>query len=151
MAGRQEDLEALAGELAEAIRETEPFFGTVTARGVDGFTWRLIDEDLLTAQLSFDSAHDRDAVTTRSADSRRLLRFSADLESVEIEVLADRVVGQFDPPAPGVVEVEREGEVVVSVQVDELGFFTIEPVPTGVVRLRCSTAGTRLVTDWVRL
>jgi len=77
--------------------------------------------------------------------------FSADLRSVEIEVLSDRVVGQFMPQSDGEVQVEGDRGVLATVPVDELGFFVIEPVPTGVVRLRCTTPATRLVTDWVRL
>jgi hypothetical protein len=49
------------------------------------------------------------------------------------------------------VQVEGDGGVVTAVPVDDLGFFVIEPVPEGVVRLRCTTPTTRLVTDWVRL
>ena len=41
--------------------------------------------------------------------------------------------------------------MVATVPVDDLGFFVITPVPTGVVRFRCTTPSTRLVTDWVRL
>ena len=77
--------------------------------------------------------------------------FSVELESVEIEVLADRVVGQFTPESSGQVDVEGGTGVVATVPVDDLGFFVITPVPTGVVRFRCTTPSTRLVTDWVRL
>jgi hypothetical protein len=66
-------------------------------------------------------------------------------------VLSDRVVGQFLPPTSGEVVVEGDEGEVARVPVDDLGFFVIEPVPTGVVRFRCTTTSTRLVTDWVRL
>ena len=123
----------------------------VARRAKGAFTWRTIDQDLLTAQLMFDSTQETAATATRSADSGRVMVFSVELKSVEIEVLSDRVVGQFLPPSSGEVEVEGAEGVIATVSVDDLGFFVISPVPTGVVRLRCTTQTTRLVTDWVRL
>jgi len=99
----------------------------------------------------FDSFHQAEPSLTRGPEGGRVMVFSADLRSVEIEVLSDRVVGQFMPQSDGEVQVEGDRGVVATVAVDELGFFVIEPVPTGVVRLRCTTPATRLVTDWVRL
>jgi hypothetical protein len=152
MSGRPDELEALATELADALRGTEALNGVIAARAKGAFTWRSVDEDLLRAELTFDSAHHPDPVVTRTEAGNRVFVFRAAIEYVEVEVLRDRVVGQFDPPSPGTVEVEvTGGDVVASADVDELGFFMIEPVPTGVVRLRCRTATTRLVTDWVRL
>jgi hypothetical protein len=142
--------EALALALAEALREAGPHVAEAANRAKGAFTWRTIDEDLLTAELMFDSSQETALATTRGADARVLV-FSADLKSVEIEVLSDRVVGQFLPQSPGQVEVEGDGGVIAAVTVDDLGFFVITPVPTGVVRFRCTTPTTRLVTDWVRL
>ena len=117
-------------------------------RGDDPAAWNEI-----TTELMVDSAQDVEPALTRGdADSSgRVLVFTAQLRSVEVEVLSDRVVGQFIPPSPGEVDVESEGGVVASVPVDDLGFFIIEPVPVGLVRLRCATSTTTLVTDWVRL
>jgi hypothetical protein len=148
------DDEALLADLAEALRETRPFADGVAARGKGAFTWRTIDEELLTAQLSFDSDHAPASTSRRSqpaAGDSRVLVFTTELRSVEVEVLPDRVLGQFIPPASGEVEVEDERGTVVTVEVDELGFFVIEPVPAGLVRLRCTTPTTRMVTAWIRL
>ena len=145
------DDEALALELAELLREARPHVDEVARRGKGAFTWRTIDEDLLTAELTFDSAQQAEPALTRGDDSSRVMVFSVELESVEIEVLADRVVGQFTPESSGQVEVEGGTGVVATVPVDDLGFFVITPVPTGVVRFRCTTPSTRLVTDGVRL
>jgi hypothetical protein len=151
MTGRFDDDEVLALELAEALRDVRPDVDEVARRAKGAFTWRTIDQDLLTAQLMFDSTQETAATATRSADSGRVMVFSVELKSVEIEVLSDRVVGQFLPPSAGEVEVEGAEGVMATVSVDDLGFFVIAPVPTGVVRLRCTTQTTRLVTDWVRL
>jgi len=146
-----DDDEQLAHELADALGETHPLAEGVAARAKGAFTWRTIDHDLLTATLMFDSAHEEDLSRTRAEAGSRVLVFTVELRSVEIEVLSDRVVGQFMPPSQGEVQVEGDGGVVATVPVDDLGFFVIEPVPEGVVRLRCTTPTTRLVTDWVRL
>jgi hypothetical protein len=146
-----DDIEVLARELTEALREAGPHVAEAADRGRGAFTWRTIDEDLLRAELKFDSTQQSELSLTREAGSGRVMVFSAELESVEVEVLSDRVLGQFIPQSSGEVAVEGDGGVVATVPVDELGFFVIEPVPYGVVRLRCTTASTRLVTDWVRL
>ena len=147
------DDEALLADLAEALHETRSFAGGVAARGKGAFTWRTIDEELLTAQLCFDSDHAPASSSRRSepAGDSRVLVFTTQLRSVEVEVLPDRILGQFIPPASGQVEVEDEQGVVATVEVDELGFFLVEPVPAGLVRLRCTTPTTRMVTAWIRM
>jgi hypothetical protein len=151
MTERFDNDEVLALELAEALREAEPHVDEVAERAKGAFTWRTIDDDLLRAELMFDSTHEAAPSLTRGTESGRVMVFSTELKSVEIEVLSDRVVGQFLPQSSGEVEVEGDRGVLATVPVDDLGFFVIEPVPTGVVRLRCTTPSTRLVTDWVRL
>jgi len=151
MTERFDDDEALALELAELLRDVRPHVDEAARRAKGAFTWRTIDEDLLTAELMFDSTQQAEPALTRGADSGRVMVFSVELKSVEIEVLSDRLVGQFTPESSGQVEVEGDGGVIATVPVDDLGFFVISPVPTGVVRLRCTTPTTRLVTDWVRL
>ena len=145
------DDEALALELSELLREAGPHLDEAARRAKGAFTWRTIDEDLLTAELMFDSTQEAEPALTRGTDSGRVMVFSVELKSVEIEVLSDRVVGQFSPESSGQVEVEGGDGVVATVPVDDLGFFVVSPVPSGVVRLRCTTPTTRLVTDWVRL
>ena len=152
MTERFDNDEVLALELAEALRHAGPHVDEIAARAKGAFTWRTIDEDLLMAELMFDSTQQEEPSLIRGDDDRgRVMVFSAEPRSVEIEVLSDRVVGQFLPPTSGEVVVEGDQGVVATVPVDDLGFFVIEPVPTGVVRLRCTTETTRLVTDWVRL
>ena len=137
---------------SEALRHVGPHIDEIAARAKAAFTWRTIDEELLMAELMFDSTQQAEPALTRGDDDRgRVLVFSAEPRTVEIEVLSDRVVGQFLPPTRGEVVVESDEGEVARVPVDDLGFFVIEPVPTGVVRLRCTTESTRLVTDWVRL
>lgn len=147
------DDDVLVLKLCEAMGDVLPHLGDVTARAKRAFTWRTIDEDLLTAELMFDSARSAVPSSTRdeAGNGSRVLVFTTELRTVEIEVLSDRVVGQFMPTSTGEVQVEGDGGVLVTVPVDDLGFFVIEPVPAGVVRLRCTTPTTRIVTGWVCL
>ena len=144
--------DVLDRQVTAALADVLPYLDQVAARGRSAFTWSTVDDDLLTAQLSFDSALAAEPVLVRdTVDDNRVLAFSTDLRTVEIEVLTDRVVGQFIPPSAGHVEVEGEGGVTAHIDVDDLGFFVIEPVPGDRFRLRCRTPTTRLVTEWVRL
>jgi hypothetical protein len=143
--------EHLLRELAEALRAVEGGVDRVADLGRGSFTWRTLDADLLLASLTFDSHLAEEVDTTRDGDDVRTLVFTTELRSVEVEVLADRLVGQFVPPTAGEVRIEGAGGVLATAQVDDLGFFVVEPVPRGVVRLECRTAFARLVTEWVRL
>jgi hypothetical protein len=143
--------EYLLRELAEALRAVEGDVDRVEALGRGSFTWRTLDTDLMLASLTFDSHLAGEQVTTRAGDAVRTLVFTNELRSVEVEVLPDRLVGQFVPPTAGEVRIEGGDGVLAMAEVDDMGFFVVEPVPRGVVRLQCSTASTRLVTEWVRL
>jgi hypothetical protein len=150
--GHVSEDEHLLRELGEALRAVEGKVDRVEALGRGSFTWRTLDADLLLASLTFDSHLAGAALeTTRAGDDVRTLVFTTELRSVEVEVLPDRLVGQFVPPTPGEVRIEGGSGLLATAQVDDLGFFVVEPVPRGVVRLQCTTASTRLVTEWVRL
>jgi hypothetical protein len=80
-----------------------------------------------------------------------VLIFTATALSLELELMADRVVGQIVPPGPGEVVVETRDGGSFRIEADDMGFFDFEGMPRGQVRLRCETAAGRLVTDWVGL
>jgi hypothetical protein len=145
--------DALLDALGDALREASSYAPVVAASGRGAFPWRTIDEDLLTAELCFDSATAPPASVRRSPDDdgSRVLVFTTELRSVEVEVLPDRLVGQFLPATPGRVEIEAESGTVATADVDEFGFFVVDGVPDGRVRLRCTTASARLITAWVTL
>ena len=82
----------------------------------------------------------------------RVLVFTAPHLEVELEVMADRVVGQIIPPGPGQVLVETAGGITFQVDADDIGFFDLSVImPRGSVRLRCDTPTGHLVTDWICL
>ena len=65
--------------------------------------------------------------------------------------MGDRMVGQLVPPSTGTVVIEAAGAPPLTAEADELGFFVVDSVPAGPVRIHCDTAVARLVTDWIRL
>lgn len=160
--GVQQDDE-LAAELARALRNVNPLIEQVSARARQSFSWRTVDSDLLLAGLSFDSAVDApgDLVSSglrsdpaSQSTGGRVLIFTDEVQllSVEVEVLSDRLVGQFVPPGAGLVTVETDqGQALDPAEVDDQGFFIVEPVPRGLVRLRCEHGGNRIISTWVRL
>jgi len=116
------------------------------------------DLDAQFAALVYDSADDGEhafAAATRADPAPaplRALRFSGPALTIEIEIAADGILGQFLPPQPGVVSVQfARGENVV-VMADEAGGFLIRPTPSVSFRLRCRTDdGVTVITDWIPL
>ena len=111
--------------------------------------WRSADQDL--ASLSFDSSLERVQSLRAEPGHARVLIFTTTPLSLELEVMADRVVGQIVPPGPGAIVVETPDGATVRIEADDIGFFDFAGIPRGRVRLRCDTPTGRLVTDWVCL
>ena len=78
--------------------------------------------------------------------------FSVELESVEIEVLSDRVVGQFTPESSGQVEVEGDARCGRDRARGRPRVLRHHPGADrrGPAQVY-DASSTRLVTDWVRL
>lgn len=154
MAARIDDDGALLRELGEALAGrdpgTDPLTASIRRSGYAIYAWRTVEEDLRRASLAFDSRLEPGAAV-RSGTSSRMLVFTADPLSVELEVQAGVVSGQIVPPVPGRIEVQTPDGVTLAVDSDELGFFTFPRPAPGPVRLRCETETSRLVTDWVQL
>lgn len=155
----------LLAELGDALRAEREVPGALIEAGKTIFTWRSIDAelaDLAHARLTYDSLADADdPVGTGTGDlagvrseqaALRSLTFAADDLSIELEVAGDAVLGQLVPPQPGIVEVLTPDSNRVEVPVDEVGWFTVRPVPETRFRLTCRLgSGTSVVTDWISL
>jgi len=111
--------------------------------------WHSIDPDL--AWLSFDSSAAPARAQRAEPGQARVLIFTTTPLSLELELMADHVVGQIVPPGPGQVVVETADGTTFQAEADDLGFFDFTGMPRGSVRLRCETPTGRLVTDWVSL
>ena len=143
----QADQDLLA-ELSAAVRAAA-LAGTVAEHGRGAYAWHSIDQDL--AWLSFDSSAEPVRALRAQPGQARVLIFTATPLSLELELMADHVVGQIVPPGPGRVVVETADGTTVQAEADDLGFFDFTGMPRGSVRLRCETPTGRLVTDWVCL
>ncbi len=146
-----DDDERLLEDLARAVRDTAPLAGRIADHGEAALSWRTIDEELLLASLTFDSSLEQVRETRAGTGEGRVLVFTSPPLSVEIEVLADQVVGQILPPGEGEIVVETPDGAQRRVSAGESGFFVLPEVPEGPVRLRCDTSTGRVVTSWVRL
>jgi hypothetical protein len=116
------------------------------------YAWHNIDAEL--AQLTYDSWHDSAARLTVRAESAsvRALTFTSPSVTIELEVTGHAVLGQLAPAREGTVEARTSAGAVVTIVVDEIGCFSVEPKPTSPFRLRCRTAdGADVVTGWIML
>ena len=78
--------------------------------------------------------------------SIRALTFTSARLSIELEVAEDLLLGQVVPPRAGTLEVHTKAGVTTS-PVDEIGCFTVDPIPASPFRLRCRTDGRRRRAD----
>jgi hypothetical protein len=149
---RRIDDTELARELAEAVREARavPARFAVAARAAYG--WRTLDAELATL------THDSPAVPGARRAGRedvaalRDLTFVAPDLTVEVQLGAQRLLGQVVPPGPGRAELQTLAGDRVPVPIDPLGCFSFRPAPRGCFRLHLRTAaGARVVTVWVRV
>jgi hypothetical protein len=125
-----------------------PFGANETA--MELFTWRTVDAEL--AALTADSALETPA-GVRAASAARTLTFAAQEVQVIVQITETtgqrQMLGQLVPGRPAQVLV-RQGEVVHTVEADDLGRFVINELgPGGLLSLRCSWSEGAVTTDWV--
>jgi hypothetical protein len=145
------DDELLLAALGAAIRSRGEVPEWFVQTGKNAYAWHNIDAEL--AQLTYDSQSDAGAaLTVRSeAASIRALTFTSAGLSMELEVTGTALLGQIIPPQAGVLEVHTKAGVTSS-PVDEIGCFTIAPIPASPFRLRCRTDdGADVLTGWITL
>jgi hypothetical protein len=143
--------EELMAALREAIRARQAVPDWFVETGKSAYTWHNIDAEL--AQLTYDSNRDRDlaGITRSEAASIRALTFTSAHLSIELEVTAGSLLGQIIPPRGGTIEVHTK-DGVTSFPADEIGCFSVAPIPAGPFRLRCRTTdGTDVLTGWITL
>jgi hypothetical protein len=141
-------LEALAGALR--ARQAVPPWFVETAK--NAYAWHNVDAEL--AQLTYDSSRDRElSASLRSeAASIRALTFTSAHLSIELEIAKSSLLGQIMPPQEGTIEAQTQNGATMPAAIDEIGCFSIEPIPPGPFRLHCHTRdGTDVVTGWITL
>jgi len=140
------------GELRRLAARLDPVPPELLDAAARAFTWRDIDAEL--AALTYDSAHDAlaGAGTRAEPASLRCLTFDASQLTIELEIIGDALHGQVVPPQPGHVEIRHADGTSSTAAVNDVGYFTATPVPTGTFRIYCHTASDIVVqTDWISL
>jgi hypothetical protein len=146
------DDEELLAALREALRARQAVPPEFVEAGQNAFAWHNIDAEL--AQLTYDSSRDSDYEPSMRAEaaSIRALTFTSAHLSIELEVTDDSLVGQIIPAQTGVIKIRSRDGAERALPADEIGCFSIQPVPPGPFRLHCRTAaGIDALTGWITL
>jgi len=146
------DDDQLLAALGEAVRARQAVPAEFIETAKNPYAWHNIDAEL--AQLSYDSSHDESwsAAVRSEIASVRALTFTSAHFSIELDVAEDSLLGQIVPPQGGTIEARTGAGAATTTAVDQLGRFSIEPVPASPFRLHYSAAeGTDLVTGWITL
>ncbi|MER6942915.1 hypothetical protein ABT294_02715 [Nonomuraea sp. NPDC000554] len=148
--GRWSDEELLA-ELAAALRAEETVPPEVVHAAQAAFLARDLDDEL--ARLAYDSEVDGLAALTRAESaSLRALTFVCPALTIELEVTDDALVGQVVPGQAVDIQVRVLSSQDTTVHADEIGGFSIRPIPGHPFYLQCRTAdGTSVSTSWITL
>jgi hypothetical protein len=146
------DDERLLAALREAGRARREVPDGFVQAARAAYAWHNLDSEL--AQLTYDSQRDDAASVTVRAEtaSVRALTFTSASVTIELEVTGHSVLGQISPAREGTVEARTSAGAVVTVPVDEIGCFSVDPKPASPFRLRCRTAdGADVATGWIVL
>jgi len=146
------DDDRLLTALSEAMKARQAVPSWFIETGKNAFAWHNIDAEL--AQLTYDSNEDqREAALMRSETALiRSLTFTSDHLSLELEVTGNSLLGLLLPPGAGRLEIHTRAGEISTTEVDELGRFSVDPIPDSPFRLRCRTAdGTHVLTGWIAI
>lgn len=144
--------EELLAALRRAIGARRDVPAEFVQAAKEAFAWRDIDAEL--AHLTYDSVHGPDlAAQTRSEDAPiRALTFSSPHLTIELEVTAESLLGQVIPTQIAAIEIHTQAGVATAVSSDEIGCFSVQPVPRGTFRLHCLVpGGIDVRTGWITL
>lgn len=146
------DDERLLAALGEAIKARQAVPSWFVETGKNAFAWHNIDAEL--AQLTYDSNEDRrEAAVMRSETaSIRSLTFTSAHLSLELEVTENSLLGQIIPPRGGALEIQTRANGAGTTEVDEIGCFSVDPIPDSPFRLRYRAPdGTDVLTGWITI
>jgi hypothetical protein len=140
-----EELLAALQQVFDSQREPPP---EVVDAGKQMFAWHAIGNEL--AQLTYDSADERELATRTETAEIRAVTFSSVRLTIELEFTADAVLGRAIPSQVTRIMVQFSNGRETDVAVDATGCFSIRPTPPAAFRLRCQTdAGPDILTGWV--
>ncbi len=152
MSAPRESDEALLVRLAAVLEKIDPTPSAVLTEGRALFALRRLDEQL--AELVRDSAEDRGGLlAVRGEGDVRLISFETGPVTVELQVTERGAMRDLVAQVSGTAVIGAEVETSTGrrdVPVED-SLFTVDDVPSGLLRLRLRTsAGRDLVTSWVR-
>lgn len=141
------DDDLLLRALGEAVRGADAVPPEFRESGWAAFSPPDLDAEL--AALIYDSEREP-ALTRTETATLRALTFAAPSLTIEIELTPNGLTGQVVPPTSVTIEVHNAGGQTLTVTTDEFGWFTVDRVPEGALRLRCR-ARDRLdvITTWI--
>lgn len=146
------DDDQLLDHLGDAVRSQGEVPDRFIELGKEAFVWRSIDAEL--AELAYDSSLSGHAGQLAGARGEpapaRALTFRTSQLTIEIEATADGVRGQLVPPQPGEIEMWGRDGPIVTVNIDEVGWFALTGLPAGPFQLVVRTeSGIAVRTGWV--
>jgi hypothetical protein len=143
------DDEELLAALQQALSRRRAVPPEFVAAAKSAYTWRNIDAEL--AQITYDSTCHYAPIRAEAA-AIRALTFTSTHLSIEIEVMEDSLLGQVLPAQAAVVEVQAQTDGEKAILTDEIGCFTIRPIPRSPFRLSCRVAASfGILTSWLTL
>jgi hypothetical protein len=146
------DDEQLWEALREALRARQAVPSWFVETGKNAFAWHNIDSEL--AQLTYDSQRDTHEAMVMRAEtaSIRALTFTSTHLSLELEVTENSLLGQIIPARSGTLEIHPRNGESSATEVDELGCFSVEPIPPSPFRLRWRAPdGIDVMTGWITI
>jgi hypothetical protein len=152
MMGTGWDDEELLAALRQALLARQAVPSGFVEAAQSAFAWHNIDAEL--AELTYDSVRDDEMATSVRAEaaSIRALTFSSAHLTIELEVTQESLLGQIVPTQTATVTVQPSAGNETLVQTDEIGCFSIRPIPSSPFRLHCRTvAGVDTLTGWINL
>jgi hypothetical protein len=120
--------------------------------GKNAFAWHNIDAEL--AQLTYDSILDPapELALRAEAASIRALTFTSVHLTIELEVAQESLLGQIIPAQPATIKIQPREDAETVLATDEIGCFSLRPLPSGPFRMHCHTAaGVDALTGWITL
>jgi len=144
-----EQLMAALKESLDQYRSVPPEF---IGAGKNAFAWHNIDAEI--AQLTYDSTCHQDTVASMRSEtaSIRALTFTSAALTIELEVSENSLLGQVIPARDGTVKVQNRAGEIAAIPPDELGCFTVCPIPDSPFRLYWQASNSPgVVTGWITL
>lgn len=149
---RSWDDEEVLAALQQALRAQRAVPPEFIEAGKNAFAWHNIDAEL--AQLTYDSTLDSSLELSLRAEaaSIRALTFTSAHLTIELEVGQDSLLGQIIPAQSATIRIQPREDAEKVLATDEIGCFSVQPIPPGQFRIHCHTAaGVGALTGWITL